>query len=309
LNEGTWVRIPTFVNYLTIVPQNPEADGVSSARLLYGLDGRELNLTINGLVLNAPNQLFIKVIDQAGAVSATDTSKQFYVKKKTASLLVFDGWQSFPVANEVYAPLLTQHFGGYNRLDISLNTTFPVSQANLRALIGLYPQVFWYAEETNRQLTYLESAVSVLESYLQTGGKLLLSYSISPNLDPTSDILRLSPIDSVSSVFKDGFVETDGRLLPDSRFANTYTALQNNSGGFVSIVPFYPKAGAEPMFQAELVRGSGQPWPEQPRVTIARIKTANNRTNLIFSTAPLHLFNNGTALSQFMAQVSAEFRP
>jgi len=334
-NAGSWLTLPATTSILSLVPDQPEATGQVAASVYTGTDSRNANLKLDGLNLNGPNTFYLRAADQGGLYSIIDTSSSVVLLNKKADWMVFDLWRqssSFiagrlrPIA--LYQSILTSAFGAYDYMDLTDDTkVLPLRLTTLNLLMKLYPKVFLFTNRGDGEVAFVNSFEEAIQNYLTGGGKLLLNvpYAIGtpdpedPFNTPSFESLFLySPADSVSSVNINGVIPVEGKLNPDPVSASAYPVLSNGSrlgtspsGSLITRVnPYYLKAGASAIYRAEVENSIPQtqgPWVAST-VVIARLQNQNNKTNIIYSSVPLHEVNGNSNLSVFFEQVAREFQ-
>jgi hypothetical protein len=306
VNNGSWYYISASSSFATIIPDNVKGSGKMQGSVYKDLAATKLNNKIDGLVLNGTNRLYIKVRDIADAFSDIDSSSTFYLKGQKNDLLVINASGVTPNPSEVFIPALNAIGVEYDYVDF-----FRDNQKYLPAYwnptftkyISLYNKVFIYTDEQtlpNGKLV-LEAASASLATYLNNGGKLLVSSYFPSSQANTTTVRDFSPVDSFATnkASAQARISTDSALIPDPTYAQGYKPLKISSF-IVGASPFYPK-DAQVMYRAQLSKVGG--W-HGPNVVIARTLNAQGHTNEVFSSVDLSSADaDDNALKDFFSKV------
>lgn len=307
INNGAWKALSTNISVLTMVPVDPTLSGAVACNMYPGAGLTQLSGTLDGLLLEGNNRIYIKARDQAGAESPVDSTDLFYTKRKTSDLLLVNANSggSSPTPDEVYFPIITAVAGSFDYINIVRN-----SRENIPALwnptflfmLNQYEKVFWYADESTMPNTDLviEAAAGVIQDYLNQGGKLLISTKFPPTLNKESTVTGFSPLDSLSSSAGQARLTTDSLCVAEPAFASNFPDLVPSS--FITGAdPFYTSDTANVIYRAQVTPVSG--WVG-PRTVAARTEISGGRTNQIFFSLELHKLNGDpNALQNFFDQV------
>jgi len=306
-NDGPWYNFNSNLDFVSLVPEDPQAEGSTPFDLYLGLDANPYSGTINGLELNNSNIIYIRAKDVAGSYSVIDTLEPIFIKKQNSDLLVVDAGSAIPRPRNVWLPMINQIYSngadyislvdyGGNYVPAFWNPTFDL-------LISQYDKVFLNtdAAELNGALV-LEQAADAIQKYLNNDGKMLISTSLPFDIREGSAIFSFSPMDSLSSSEGQARLVTDSQLVATAN-AMGYEAL-TSSAFIVGADPFYAKTGAEVLFTAQLTRING--W-SGPNNAIAKSRNSEGNTNQVFSSFELHLLNKDEdELKTFFDQVLNE---
>lgn len=307
LNGTDWTNINRTKNIISLVPVDPSATDTTQARIYYESEENPASVTLEGLVLNDTNRLFIKAIDQAGTESAIDTSTTFYMKGKVNDVLVVG---AVPTANSEYANILSNANIDYDFLDYAANNGD--AQPNLwnitfRLQLDFYDKLFFYSDETIYTNPYtglnaliIEFAAASLQSYVNNGGKYLISTSFDHNtpIDAFSGVL---PIQSVSTknfgsarLYQDSLAVSKLGSLPD---------LKPSSFAIIGVSVFnIDSLDTEVLYEAELsdVRQNVE-WPDTKIVASGR--RINGKLNQVFFSVQLRRLNGNNNLVSLFDQI------
>lgn len=322
INNSEWFAIPRNYNFITVVPVNPEIAGSTVGIVYAGLNAVNLNRRIKGLVVGGDNKIVIKVKDQSGAESLTDSMNNFVLKRKSSDLLVLDAFNiaTTPNADVVYKSAISQAYGNADYYDFyRLNKAYiPVYwNPTFRLLLSLYDKVFIYSDNSQTATIngmILEDAANTFQNFLNNGGKMLIVTDIANNASPNSfdknsTLFQYTPADSFQTFYaanQKATLPVDSLILPDAVNAIGYPILKVSTFSD-AVDPFYMKQSALPLYTGQIRKTNGTIGT---RILAAKNKNFNNQTNLVFFSTDLFKLqgdgnNNGNAdeLKLFFEQV------
>ncbi|MEO0473610.1 MAG: hypothetical protein AAF206_28625, partial [Bacteroidota bacterium] len=90
LNDGEWFAFGPNISFGTFVASMPETDGLQGADIYLGTAAELQSVLLGSLAVGAPNRMYIRVRDIAGSMSEIDSTKSFFVRRKTGDLLLVD---------------------------------------------------------------------------------------------------------------------------------------------------------------------------------------------------------------------------
>jgi hypothetical protein len=314
LNNGSWYSLPKTTTFITIVPQNPKNSGTQNAKIYKGSNALLQTALLSALNVGGDNRLYIKVKDNAGTFSATDSSSLFFVKRQTGNTLVIDDFASTvsPTPESVYFPILDNLGVSYDAISLAAHEP-PFWEPTLELLLNLYDKVFWYSDGTEYtkygDLMYLEVGAQSLQSYLNKGGKVFISTKLPISFNDkakkayNSVLYNFTPIDSFSTSAGQARIPVDSLVYPTNSFASTYPTLKPASF-MTGVDPFYAKNGNQNMYLAEIQRTGG--WIGSNSI-IGNSTFTNGKINQVFVSVELHKLNgDASALQTFFGKVLNE---
>lgn len=285
IGSGPWIALSPRNTLLTLVPQDPTTP---SPTLLYGGTALTPLLTLSTpLALDDTNRIYVRAKDQGGLFSEPDSTRPIYVRRKTGNWLILDSWNS-PDAQTALAPDWQAAWGSFDLWNLRSDAQRPPLRLPTWLHIWrLYPQVYWLGDPS--AIGELEAAETLIERYLQGGGRLFVNFPLPSSLDANSPIFRWSPVDSLATNPQNG-------LLPPSSTVQAnqpgFPDLNNAQSFFLSgINPPYPKSTAQVLYTLPgLLQGNGQPWPAGvSRAAAVGFPTATpGRFSQILFILPLH---------------------
>ena len=318
-NGGSWVNLPKNTTVLTFIAENPDMAGAQPARIYRNGPNELLPVRLEGFVVEGRNTFEITATDIARSrspigqiLNAGGQQVGFYVRRKTADLLVIDNNTSTsPSPEATYFPILAQVAPQYDYVDFNrakgsnqprfFNVSMPL-------VLRLYPRVFWYMDDSrgstgNRSDTtsiILETAAPLLARYLEEGGKLLLTTRLpdfTSRLPPDARSFGLIPADSLYQ--GNGQVKIKSRAVFNPLISDlpTLVNLRVSSGGGTidGADVFKPSPLATPIYQVDSAAVAGvTPY----RTIAARRNGSNGRPNFYFFSVELNRLSDNPAMLQ-----------
>ncbi|MGB3616886.1 MAG: hypothetical protein WBA12_02110 [Catalinimonas sp.] len=308
-NDGPWYALPSGVEFITLVPQQPRAVGAVAATVHVGFDAQANATPLTGLVLGDTNRLYLRTRDISGALSDPDTTDAFYLLPQTSDLLVMDLKASNEEDDdELYADLIGSTYGGFDRIDVATVEGDYYAQWNptFRLLSDLYDIIYWYdvGIYSIGQTPTIELAAPILQGFLDRGGKLVFVGQLPrypTTLTPESLLFQLFPMDSLSSSTEGrAEIKRDSVVVPLVPELDTLVPV-----GFLRQVnPFYLGSGAEEVYRAQISAARG--WTG-PATFGARRRYTNGRVQLYFFAIELTQLNGRPeALENLFRQILVE---
>lgn len=290
INDGNWYELDKNSTLFSITPVDPTATGASEA-LVY-LDVNETPNTdrINGLVIDDSNRVYIKVVDIAGSESLLDTSNTIFLRGQKSDLLLVNGEPS--TQRQVYEDALNLVYPSYDLVNYETdggsqqpkfwNPTFRILTQQYDKLIFNSDQSLFSNSLTGQSSLLLEFAAPHLQSFIDKGGKSLISSTFPDDVDLTP-ISGIMPIDSFSSATGQAFLTPDSTIVPE---LTGYPELTPQSIIF-GLDPFYLSIDADPFYTANYTANGGWTGPRE----VAAFRKRNDNINQIFFSVGLHQFN------------------
>jgi hypothetical protein len=303
VNQGNWTPIDRNQALLSLV-LDPSASGNATAELYYGTENNA-SLTVDGLLADAPNQMYLKVQDLAGSESSVDSSNVFFLRQKTSDLLLV-GAQPTSV-RQAYTGLLDELNISYDIEDYHRNAAADAPKfwdPGFRLLSGLYDKLFIYADPSTlppnpvsgAEEPLLNLAASAIQIFTDKGGKSLTTTSFTPTADITP-LIGAFPIDQVISS------PGQARIVPDSGLYSVDSIAYPDlfpSSIDIGVDPFVRSADSELFYRARLTRLSG--WNGDD--LIASRRRRNGSVNQILFSIELHKYlGDRSAMLQLFDQI------
>ncbi|MBT5133191.1 MAG: hypothetical protein HOM40_08545 [Flavobacteriales bacterium] len=286
INNSEWTSISPAINLVSIVPDNPKATGLVSSTLY--LDSKTTASSIDGLIMNDTNSIYLRAIDIAGSVSTEDTVSSVYVKSQTEDLLVIGANTGSP--NSFYQNNLSGLGISHDFIDFVANDaanqpriwspTFGLLLAQYEEVLMITNDVNFTNVQTNAEEIILEFAASSIQAYVDNGGKIMLTSSFPNGFSTGSALFGVLPVDSFSTSVGQARLPIDSLA---EGIENGYPDL--TCGAFISgLDPFYPSSDATPLYTAQLTKNNG--W-EGPNIIGAK-RSNGGQTNMVLLSVELH---------------------
>ena len=248
-------------------------------------------ITINGLIANAWNKLYIRSVDQSEAKSAFAVSDSVYVKKVNSNVLMVNGYTT--TTNETFYAnnLIANGITVFDTTQIFEQTGGNYTQQSADNItqgkvFDLFEVIIWFSNNADNSFSLAQKTT---EAFFNSGGKMLMSVYISSSFDPLSNFLDFTPIaELVNPVDTTLILDLGAQLNP---LDIEYTTLQGTA--IVGIVkPIILQIGATPLYEAELtakdnITLSLTPWTG-PSIVIAKKSDFTGNTNFVISTLELN---------------------
>jgi hypothetical protein len=304
-NNGNWYPLSPTTTVVTLLPVDPQATSAGNAKVYLGTNAILQGPQIDGYIPGADNVFYVKAIDIANSSSPVDTSSVVFVTRQSSDLLVIDAnsGSGNPSPEQVIYPALANTVGAFDVIDLRSNGGLNVPRLwkpTFELTLKTYQQVFWYGDASDIALALLEDAAGAIQSYLSSGGKMLINTSFPTTYDNTSVIQEFTPVDSISTSSGTVRLPTDSLLVPDAVNATGYDSLQTSV--FIGrATPFYVKSSAQAMYTGNLFTSGG--WVG-PNTVAARLVNGAGKTTVVFLSVQIHQVNGRPiALENFLNQV------
>jgi hypothetical protein len=325
INDGNWTPLPKNLGFISLVPVNPSAIGVTSCFVYGGENLSSLpskpapisNLTVPGLKLDDLNTIYLKVKDQAGAEGKDTTEKSYFVKRKSGDVLLVNAFAG--IGSNYCDTLYSRAFSELNiPFDkINLIRSNGINQprfwnSQFYLLCQIYGKIFWYGDVISSAPgaipVLLNPASTALKQFLRFDGKMLGSNTFpdAPFQLPTDDpVFELVPIDTFTR-FTNNVRIKPGGILPatQSGFPDLVTGRLLTGGDIFKVKP-----GADSLYYVpKNMMSNIYPGPVGLPIAL-RTKNIGGKTNLVFFTIEMAYLNGNRSalLSTFNKIINDEF--
>lgn len=304
VNNGDWTEIDRSKIFISLIPLNRENAGNGSAEIYYDNQTSPAVEKLNGFNNQGNNVFYLKVVDQSGSESVTDTSKTVFVLRKQSDLLMLNGQPS--AINAKYRQCIGNVYTrGFDPMDLTVASgknqpKFWSPTFNL--LINCYPKVFVNSDQsaftdptTGITLTLLEFMAPAFQQFNNRGGKSFITTSFQNKADVTA-LKGPFPIDSVSKANGQALISNDSTIYST---VSGYPVLMP-SNLVLGCDPHAYSPDAADFYRAKLTPLSGWNGPK----TIASRRIKDSKVQQVFFSVELHLFDkNPIALEQLYDQI------
>lgn len=279
-----------------------------------GSNTNPLTLRMQGMLLNDTNRLYIRAVDQSGAKSPFSVANSIYVKRPTSKFLLLNAYGNDPNpdqnANAIDAFYATQFatigITSYDALQIFRreNNRFTQLSPDNRTqsfIFALFDQIVWAGPDFDISIVFSRNTMG---TFLNQGGKLLLSTAAQDASPITSNFFELSPIDSLMPVAAGttNILWDTSTMQPNS---TAYPVLRHK--GFASIVrPMRFVSGTEVLYRANILSRDAnfQFTLLQGRRDIMGMRTnTSNGSKFVISTLELHRLNANNNIDQLLQRI------
>lgn len=306
------VNVPADYDEITIVAKNPKL-ATSDCNILQG--GSQVLSTgiLKGLVLDAPNILYIRAVDKVGAKSKYKASSSIFVKKVHGSVLMVNGMVS--VTGKTNTQIFYQDaLKGLNILsydtlmstDVQNNNYTELSPDNqTQSLIfNLFPHIIWFTDDANTSLNF---AKKTLTNFFASQGTMFMSVAFNSSFDTTAGYLDFTPCRQLVYL-------PQGQTYRLNNGSNVDASISGWPNLTSSAVPFV----CRPLYKNDnnqnyhydyiynaVINISGsvnKTWqqPDSTNVMIKRSKATNNKTDFIITAVPPEKVNGNSNIQQFI---------
>jgi len=273
-NDGDWFVVDARQPLITFV-----ADTAASgqASVFYANLIAPLPTKINGVKLNDYNQLYVRVRDLAGALSAIDTADQVYIKKPTSRFVVISGQPQS--VTDIYLPLLQNIGQNFDLLNYAVNNGANQPRfwtPTFGHILSLYEKAFIYTDAstynspvTGQTALLLNFMANGVLRFTNAGKKVFVTTLFTNNSDVTS-LAGIYPIEDI--------VRSPGqaRLSNDSSIVSVagpnYPSLKPQSI-LIGVFPIVASADAENLYRGQLTKLSG--WQGDNLMAVRRRQNGN----------------------------------
>ncbi len=300
-NDGTWTEIARNQNLISFLVDTAISSGPATAQIYYGRNSSAESFSIDGLLPNADNTLYIKSVDLAGAESPVDTSNSFYLKNKTPGVKTL--WLNGHVAavSQQYRGFLNNAGISYDFLDYGSNmgASQPIYwDPTFKILLGLYDNLFINAPsslfpntvtgENTILLNYIGRSV---EEFHNNGGKSFTTCALlARNPEDLENVAGPFAIEDTEN--STGFT----RIVPDSSIYSVLDTLRfprlSPQTFQTGVVPIIPAADSEVFYRSQLSPLQG--WTGDNIIGSIR-RGSNNKISQVFIAVELHNYNQSSA--------------
>jgi hypothetical protein len=276
------IPIPEGENRLFISLQVDNTnEGPAEAEVFQGRSYTTLpGLTIPGIEVGSTNTFYVRTVDNAGAVSVTDTVSWFLKQKKSNVLLLndFAGSDSETVA-AFHKNLLAQsgitpdewiiNDGEIAQGQVPLSEAFPaVIDPTLKKTLAQWDHIYWVSNDINRNITY---ALDITSEFFDNNGTMFVNIPMK-GIDQNDEIFNFLPVDSIgvlNGIQTNFLINGNTDIVPaDGSGLSPLTISQRIVGNY----PLKPSAGSTLLyttdFKATTLIGANQDYVGDEAIAI-----------------------------------------
>ncbi len=303
--NSPWRALSPRNTLLSFVSDNPRA--VSPTRIYGGTSLTPILTIPEALPLSDTVRLYFRAKDNGNLFSEVDSTKPIYIRPQASDWLVLDGWgDASALAN--LDPDFTAAWGSYDHWNLrQVGNLHPLYNPTWIHLFRLYPRIFWLTDQGG--FSRLEEVEQVIQTYLNSGGRLFICSQILSTISTFSPIFRWGPMDSISSSVQNGLLAPNAVVAAQEP---AFPDLRNGLPYFMSLInPPYVKGTARVLYEMPTLQtGTGQSWPNGfPKSAVLGFPegTTPGKYRQIFCILPLHQL--GGDRIGFLQAVQTAFQP
>lgn len=292
LNNGSWYKIDKKKSNLSLVPSSPAGNGVMTAKVYFDAESHE-SLLIDGLILGALNNVYIRSTDISGSISEIDTLSNVFFKPKTSDLMVIGGDRDF---NSFYTQRISNVVSDFDYIDYTVDngkwqpafwaTTFYLMISEYKKLCIFSDKKPYVNSSTGLSALILESSARPVQDFTLNGGKVFsIGYFDNNNpLPVSSPIIGVYPVDSMAS-------KTAGLTLKKSDSALTAIRTEYPNLGTTTFPdafsPFYKSVNSVEIYSGDIY---GTSYTGSKTIGVKNVQSGG-KTNMVFISSALNIFN------------------
>jgi len=247
-SSSNWLRIPVQENFLHF-----DVNDQGEATVYFGESYRNSSFTTAGIVLDAENTFFIRVVDQA---LKTSEIRQFtwFVKSQKSRLLILNDDVSTDSGPRLASYLASLSALGYSfdlwnindgDANAAISNAFPkTTEPTLLKTIGKWDAIVWFTNDIERNLRF---AQDITRDFFEEGGKMLATGPIKrlPFRDPLLNFIPIASYGELTGI-QTGFVLNNNTAITSSESAAPSLA---NRGRINNLNPFLEAPGAKAIYK------------------------------------------------------------
>ncbi len=247
------------------------------------VDGTTTSVVLTELV-GGEHVFFLRAVDLAGAKSALirmprEQDNVWFVREPSSNFLMVDDHNTADNTDSFYKSTVQEIVGPVDVWDIKSNGSAlepPTVRAFLLTL-KLFDRIFWYADTGPT----LDKAQAALPTFIEEGGKVLMSTSFREFSSNQGDPLDFSPADSLG--IRISRITRNQLIVPTTDYAALgLPDLQVNTAIIPNVFPVVPKISSQTMYTLP----SSSAWPGTPPMAVI-----NADQNFVFWGLPLAVLN------------------
>lgn len=256
-----WVRLPNDVNFVTIDIQ--DGSGATANGALYlGKAYISTDIILDGFLMNAVNSVYVRTVDQAGAISPLAESAWF-LKRQTSRVLVVNdnalpntqarlndhlSWiaQSGISAVDVIQATDGVASGGFKSpLSLAFQKTF---DPTMNQALAKWDFIYWVSDNLDRNINF---GLELTVEFFRNGGKMFINIP-TKNLPFTDPVFTFLPFDRLGVpgvVGAQGFLIQGNSVITAADIPTAPTG-QIGPSNITGVSPLVPTGGSTVLYNA-----------------------------------------------------------
>ncbi len=207
LNDSTaFVALPPEVDFITLVAEQPQTAGETTAEIFFGTSFIPSGLTIPGLRIGEANVLYARAVDQTETASPlarfpADEEATWFVRQQTSDVLLVNDYRRSENTRVMpfHRDVLTEYTGTFDEWDLSApfstgnNPVIATSDAlpaaatpTLRRTLALWHYIYWVSDQTTDRVQgyNFPVAAGVIDQFFEGDGRLFVQVPVKLPTDP-----------------------------------------------------------------------------------------------------------------------------
>lgn len=208
-NSGNWQSISTDEKFMVVDIENDQSSTASGA-VYFGLNFRSAGFQLDGFLVEQDNQMIIRAIDNAGAISVPDTVRWF-IKRKQSRILLLHDYATISANDVLNLHKTALESAGLTNFDlitvtdgqllagskIALSEALPrVIDPTLVKMIAKWDFIYFFSSDLNRNVTYIQEMST---QFRENGGKIFANVPMS-KLEATDPLFSFFPMRSFAAL-------------------------------------------------------------------------------------------------------------
>ena len=309
----SWTKIPVDMNFISVKVENP-GDPNSKSRIYSGRSYQQTNYEISGLKLNAKNKLYIRAVDNAGAVSRVDTVS-WYAKKRKSDILFINDYEgsnskviarfhlsrmdSVGLSNVDYWDISDGVAGGGRK--VTKSQAFPtVNDPTLIKTLAEWKHIYWVSNNMDRNITY---APEISREFFDNGGTMFIDIP-SKYLDDSDPIFNFLPLDGITPLPQNAtnfLVPQDRQVLPVTGISGPVLDINQTIS---SRYPVKAASGSTPLYKTDFIIRTLTGYEDFTGNEVVAVK--NKENNLIYFGLDMYDLNESNNIDQLIRKMCKE---
>lgn len=306
-----WVEIPIQTDndrlFISLEVDN-STPGQKDASVYLGRSYTTLQgVSIPGVEVGARNNFYVRVVDNAGAISNVDTLSWFIKEQKSKTLFLNDysGNNSLITtnfhleqlkANGIDPDIWIINDGEVAQDKVALSDAFPtVIDPTLKKTLAKWDHIYWISNDINRNITY---ALEITDEFFANNGTMFVNIPMK-SIAQSDEIFNFIPVDSIgvlTGIQTNFLLNANTEVVPTEGISTVVPKIQVRK---VGSYPLKPTSGATQLYQtnffATTVLGFNQDYLGYEAVGIE-----NPERNLIYFSLDLTNINASNNVSDLL---------
>lgn len=305
--------VPGTTSDLTFVANVTGGVFATDAKVYLGTRTVAQPASIDGILYNQQNKIYLRGIDRTGAKSrwAVDS---IYIKKPVSDILVINAYNNAKlIPQNYYTTNLVALGGSYATFDTlqatdyddNLKTYKDLSPDDLTQsrVLSFFKKIVWFTDDPY-SLGLLQTTTS---AFFNNGGKMFIATEVSGDFPAVASVFDFTPVEEfiVAPVGKTLRMNTNEQVLPYGTGWPTLksTSIISSARPFITFSSSSGVFGYDSLYRANLITTSTQGtevWTGPSNIMSKRTRVSTGKADIILTSLPLQRLNgNNNADSLF----------